>query len=217
MTRRPTLPHAHGPAGGPAQQRRDSSTRPARSSRAPRREERTGGVDLARLLSVRALLLGVVALIAFAMVFPTVRAYLGQRTELDALAAEVAAAEAREEQLNADLARWQTDAYVIAQARERLSYVMPGETAYRVIDPEVVQEESHVSSSDPDSETGLALPVGGSAAPWYTTVWESVQLAGEAPLPGGGSAGTEASDGELGPAEDPATGTAEDPADEGDG
>ncbi len=176
-----------------------------------------GGGELARLLSVRALLLGIVALIAFAIVFPTVRAYLGQRAQLDQLAAEVAAAEAREEQLGSELDRWRTDAYVVAQARERLSYVMPGETAYRVIDPEVVTEESHVSSADPGSDSGLALPVGGATAPWYTTVWESVQLAGEAPLPSDGSSdaagdGDGSTDVELGPVEDPATGTAEEPA-----
>ena len=192
MTRRPPTPRARGAASAPAPPRRGAprDARPAgsRSTARPRRaaatREPSRAGDLARLLSVRALLLGVVVLIAFAMVFPTVRAYLSQRAELDALAAEVSAAEAREADLTSQLARWDTDAYVIAQARERLSYVMPGETAYRVIDPGTVTEESHVSSADPGSDTGLALPVGGTVAPWYTTIWGSVQLAGEAPVPG---------------------------------
>lgn len=159
---------------------------------------------------MRALLLGVVVLIGFAMVFPTVRAYLAQRAELDALSAEVSAAEARAADLEAQLARWDTDAYVIAQARERLSYVMPGETAYRVIDPESVTEESHVASSDPGSDSGLALPAGGSVAPWYTTIWGSVQLAGEAPLPQGATGASDGStDGSTG---DGSGSTAGDPA-----
>ncbi len=197
MTRRPPTPRARGAASAPAPPRR-SAPRDARrgGSRATSRPGRTGATrepsragDLARLLSVRALLLGVVVLIGFAMVFPTVRAYLAQRAQLDSLAAEVAASEAREADLQSQLARWDTDAYVIAQARERLSYVMPGETAYRVIDPGSVAEESRVSSSSPDSDTGLALPTGGAVAPWYTTIWSSVQLAGEAPVPrGAGSA-----------------------------
>ncbi len=128
--------------------------------------------------------LGIVLLLAFAMVFPTMRAYLAQRSTLAALSADVAAAESREDDLRAELDRWDTDAYVIAQARSRLSYVMPGETAYRVIDPQTVVEETRVSSTDPGSDNGLALPGGSSVAPWYATIWASVQMAGEAPVDG---------------------------------
>ena len=143
------------------------------------------------------------------MVFPTVRAYLGQRAMLDDLTAQVTAAEAREEQLAAQLDRWQTDAYVIAQARERLSYVMPGETAYRVIDPESVLDPGLTSSAEPGAETGLALPAGGAVAPWYTTIWDSVTIAGEAPVPGDDSvvppAGTAVEDEGTGGPAAPAT------------
>lgn len=210
MTRRPPTPRDRGAASAPAPPRRSAprdtrqgGSRPAsRPRRTTTSRETSRAGDLARLLSVRALLLGVVVLIAFAMVFPTVRAYLAQRTQLDSLAAEVTASEAREADLKSQLARWDTDAYVIAQARERLSYVMPGETAYRVIDPGSVAEESHVSSAIPDSESGLALPAGGTVAPWYTTIWGSVQLAGEAPVPQGTKAATGgATDGDSTPGE----------------
>lgn len=153
-----------------------------------------GRGELARLLSVRALLLGVVLLIAFAMVFPTVRAYLAQRAMLGSLQAQVVAAEAREKQLRTDLGRWEVDAYVVAQARERLSYVMPGEKAYRVIDPQSVAEPAQVVGSTPGTEGGVALPIGGASAPWYATVWESVGLAGEAPVPGEQGAGQQSDD-----------------------
>jgi len=129
------------------------------------------------------MVLGVVLLVAFSMLFPTVRAYLGQRAELDALASEVDAAEQQQEQLAADLDRWGTDAYVAAQARARLSYVLPGETAYRVIDPEVVVDEPALSGETTVTGSGPALPPGGAEAPWYATVWESVQLAGAASVP----------------------------------
>jgi cell division protein FtsB len=131
------------------------------------------------VLSVRTVLLGIVLLLAFAMVFPTMRAYLSQRATLAGLNADVVAAEAREQELQDQLRRWDTDAYVIAQARSRLSYVMPGETAYRVIDPEIVVEENRVSSADPGSDNGLALPSDAAVAPWYSTIWASVQLAGQ--------------------------------------
>jgi cell division protein FtsB len=125
------------------------------------------------------MVLGVVLLAGFALLFPTARAYLGQRAELEALAADVAAAEQREEALRAELDRWNDPAYVAAQARERLSYVMPGETSYRVIDPEIVRDEGSVEGEI----SGPTVPSDAEAAPWYTSVWESVRLAGEAELP----------------------------------
>ncbi|HWS59042.1 MAG TPA: septum formation initiator family protein, partial [Actinotalea sp.] len=171
------------------------------------------GRSIARLLSVRAMVLGVVLLVSFSMLFPTVRAYLGQRAELDALAAQVVAAEQREEQLATDLDRWGTDAYVAAQARERLSFVLPGETAYRVIDPEVVVEQVDVESQVPGGVTGPALPPGGAVAPWYATVWESVQLAGAAAVPTG--APDQAAEDTAEVPVEPSSDEPPDPADEG--
>ena len=132
------------------------------------------------MLSVRALALGVVLLVAFSVLLPTVRAYLGQRAELESLAAEVAAMEQNHEELQAELDRWSDEAYVAARARERLSFVMPGETAYRVIDPETVTEPPAVEDEGPLA--GPALPAGSALQPWYTTVWESVRIAGEVPV-----------------------------------
>ncbi len=148
------------------------------------------------MLSVRALALGVVLLVAFSVLLPTVRAYLGQRAELDALADEVAAMEQREDELQAELDRWEDDAYVAARARERLSFVLPGETAYRVIDPETVTEPP-AADNEPGPFTGPALPAGGALQPWYTTVWESVQIAGAAPADG-----PSASEGGAGPGDE---------------
>jgi cell division protein FtsB len=130
------------------------------------------------------MVLGVVLLAGFSLLFPTVRAYLGQRAELDALAADVAASEQRAENLRAELDRWDDPAYVAAQARQRLSYVMPGETSYRVIDPEIVQDEAPAEDPTGDA-TGPRVPTGADVAPWYTSVWESVRIAGETELSGG--------------------------------
>ena len=156
-------------ASGPGRSREGAAGRPAGSQRPPSR---------ARILSVRSLVLGVTLLVGFMIVFPTVRVYLGQQQRLAALSAEVTAAEQHEKDLQGELDRWGTGAYVAAQARERLGYVMPGETAYRVIDPETVAEAPAVRSTDPEAVSGAALPIGGSAAPWYSTIWDSVTLAG---------------------------------------
>lgn len=185
---RRSRPRRADPGASPAPPRRPGASKPP-SAPPPRTvEHRDAGeaqpARLVRLLSVRALVLGVVALIAFTLLFPSVRAYLGQRAELDALEAEVAAAHREEEDLRAELERWQEPAYVQAQARDRLSYVFPGETAYRVIDPEVVPETPVVEGSA-TPETGAALPIGGSGTPWYTTIWESIEIAGTVDPPEG--------------------------------
>jgi cell division protein FtsB len=131
-----------------------------------------------RLFTVRALVLFVVLLVAFVLLFPTVRAHLGQQAENRELAREVASARERTEDLEGELERWDDPAYVAAQARERLAFVRPGETAYRVVDPEVVPDPT--APAIPDAGTGPTLVPQGSTAPWYGTVWESVRVAGEA-------------------------------------
>jgi hypothetical protein len=120
-----------------------------------------------------------VLLAGFTLLFPTVRAYLGQQAELRALATQVTTAEQDEESLEQELDRWQDPAYVAAQARARLGYVMPGETSYRVIDPEVVAEDP-AADGGAEPTAGPAVPAGGALAPWYQTIWESVQAAGGA-------------------------------------
>ncbi len=129
-----------------------------------------------RLFTVRALVLLVVLSIAFVLVFPTLRQYLDQQVQLDALRAEVTAAEQNNEDLQAELDRWSDPAYVEAQARERLAFVMPGERALRVSDPEVVEGDSTTTTdttTDTTDETS-------STEPWYAQIWDSVQVAGAA-------------------------------------
>lgn len=171
-TVRPGTPTAR--PGAPADR---SATRPPQRPTGPQRTatapepapRRVGGIP------IRMLVLGVVVLMAFAVLFPTVRAFLSQRNDLNRLEEQVLQAEATEGELRAELDRWQDPAFVVAQARERLQYVLPGETSYRVIDPEVVVEQSGDAEA---SATGPTVPVGAEPRPWYLTVWQSVVEAG---------------------------------------
>ncbi|MFI2753401.1 septum formation initiator family protein [Cellulomonas sp. P22] len=133
-----------------------------------------------RLFTARVMVLGVVLMIAFVLVFPTLRSYLTQRVELEQLNAQVEDARARNEELTAAVARWSDDAYVIAQARERLAFVLPGETAYRVEDPENAPSTTAAPDTDvPDTDVPGATDGAGSATgtPWYAAVWDSVRIA----------------------------------------
>lgn len=162
----PTRPASARPAS------RTGST-PARG--VPRAEQVQ--VRVPRLFTARVMVLGVVLMIAFVLVFPTLRSYLTQRVELEQLNAQVEDARARNEDLTAAVARWSDDAYVIAQARERLAFVLPGETAYRVEDP----ESAPSTATDPEADVPGTTTGSGesSSTPWYSAIWDSVRIADE--------------------------------------
>lgn len=105
----------------------------------------------------------------------SLRVWFDQHQQISALQQEIRDREARVNQLDDEIARWTDDAYVRAQARQRLGWVMPGEIGYRVIGadgkPVGVQPEP----------TG---PVGAQAdrePTWYTKLWGSVEGAGKTP------------------------------------
>src|SRR5690625_3433076 len=110
---------------------------------------------------------------AFVLITPTLRAYVRQQEELRELNTELAQAQEEAENLDAAIRRWNNEEFIRSQARERFGFVMPGETRYRVIDPETVAGE------EPELESDLvaSIPVG--SGPWYVDVWESVNIAGE--------------------------------------
>ncbi len=120
----------------------------------------------------RVLILAVVLLGAFVVTFPSLRGYLSQQAQYDAIVKELDRARATSATLEAELAQWQDDDYVRSQARERLSYVMPGETTYVVVGAEQFEDETEHARAKAD---------GARARPWYETLQESVQEAGGAP------------------------------------
>ncbi|MDN4475597.1 septum formation initiator family protein [Demequina sp. SYSU T00192] len=123
-------------------------------------------------------IVGVVVLAA-AVVLPSLRAYFRQQEELASLRAEAVAAQESVDDLTAEVKRWDDPAFVVAQARERLAYVFPGETPYRVIDPETVEGAAEGS---PAAEDPAEIDESGT---WYTRLWDSVETAGEAKVGGG--------------------------------
>jgi len=129
----------------------------------------------ATLLSWRTLVLAGVLGLAFALVWPSVRVYNEQQVSNSALVAERDAAQAQVDDLDAQLARWQDPAFVVAQARERLAYVYPGETPYRVVDPDVARPAA--AGSVDEAANGDATD----GEPWFGRMWASVEAAGAEP------------------------------------
>lgn len=131
---------------------------------APRRSRLTGRAAV--LVLVLALLT-----ISYAS---SMRAYLQQRSQINDLRDQIALRESKISDLEREKRRWEDPAYVRAQARD-LNYVMPGETAYVVLDENGEPVEQETSLGHPPSAE-RSVPQA-----WWRTAWESVELAGDPP------------------------------------
>jgi cell division protein FtsB len=133
--------------------------RPGRSTGQPRRSP----------LTPRAAVLALIVLGLLTSAALPLREYLNQRSQIAELEQAQAQARQRVADLRAERERLQDPAYVAAEARRRLHFVLPGETAYVVLVPEDLP-----SAQEPDPAA--------SEAPWYSQLWRSVQQA-DRPVP----------------------------------
>ena len=110
----------------------------------------------------------VVCMLAISLAYP-LREYLAQRAEIAHYRAQVAQQQDRVAALERARDRWRDPQFVEAQARERLQYVMPGETAYVVLGP-----------GERPSTDGMvkALPAEQVREPWFADLWHSIEVAG---------------------------------------
>jgi cell division protein FtsB len=126
----------------------------------------TGTPVPARGFSGRMLALAVVLVTITILLAPSVRIFIEQRSEIAALEKEIAAEQKTQSQLERELARWEDPEYIKQQARDRIFYVMPGETRYLVTGTEGLSEsEKHASVAAPPN------------LPWVDALWDSVKRA----------------------------------------
>ena len=129
------------------------------------------GTDGLAAPTTHAISLVVVLLLAFVVTFPSLRGYLSQRARYDAVVSDIARAQATSAALEEELALWQDDDYVKSRARERLAYVMPGETTYVVVGADRFRNDAASSATSADASEHR---------PWYEVVRESARVAGGA-------------------------------------
>lgn len=138
---------------------------PARAERRDSQLRRQG------LTGRAAVLVLVVCAIVVSAALP-LRELLAQRGEISALEQQQEQARARVEALEAEKARLGDPAYVAAEARRRLHFVLPGETSYVLVLP------SPKPGAVDDADAGAV-----SDEPWYSQVWGSVEVADAPPEP----------------------------------
>lgn len=133
-----------------------SSRRPDRASKRGQvespRPKRTGPFASGVTMSMRALILVIVAAIALLVAVPVVLQWADQQRSRQALLGELEEAKATRIALEQDLKNWDNEEYVAAQARTRLGYVQRGETQFSVADapvPEETEEDVAASKGPP--------------------------------------------------------------------
>lgn len=112
-------------------------------------------------------------MLAVIVITPTLSNYLEQQQQLRELNVSVENAEARIRALETEALLWNDDDYVAAQARERLGYVRPGEVLYVVNDPDAGTAEDERRAMEIELEYNRRA-----STPWFTTMWDSVSIAG---------------------------------------
>lgn len=116
-------------------------------------------------LTRRAVILGaVVVVMLLSAAFP-LQEYLQQRAEIAELEAVHDRAQDRVSVLEQERRRLQDPAFVAAEARRRLHFVLPGETAYVLVD-----QPPPLPGADADAPAGRD-------APWFSQLWGSVREA----------------------------------------
>ena len=121
-------------------------------------------------LTGRAAMLAVaVCMLAISLAYP-LREYLAQRGDISEYKTRVAEQQQRVGELEKARERWNDPAYVEAQARERLRYVMPGEIVYVVLEADKAPAPDGVVTKTPEKAE---------RSPWFSDLWHSVEAAGK--------------------------------------
>ena len=111
-----------------------------------------------------AMFMGVLALIMAGMAVITAvipfRQILEQQARVEGVSVELARINLENELLNGEVQALQTPEEIERLAREKLGYVMPGETAYVVLEPE---ETLATTPAAPIAEV--------EDVPWYAAIW----------------------------------------------
>jgi len=167
---------------------RTTTAGPGRTTKRPRAGSRASAAEPAAIepaprpslpvlrrglgMTRRAMALIVVLVVLVLSYASSLRIYLGQQHELAVAQQQIRERSDRIADLEAEARRWNDPAYVKAQARERLGWVMPGEVGYRVIgaDGEPIGGGVTIESQE-------TLPAGEHDPMWWDRLWGSLRTA----------------------------------------
>ncbi|WP_240183746.1 FtsB family cell division protein [Leifsonia aquatica] len=127
-----------------------------------------------------------ILVLAVVILAPTLQAFAQQRAQIADQQAAVDALTSQVDAAKAQRARWNDPSYIRAQARDRLYYVMPGETSYLVVDdrpPAAAHADDAVSSKIQKTRTDWVGSLFGSFMGAGLTEATPQQLSGQGGTP----------------------------------
>lgn len=163
------------PASAPSREKQATSRR-ARAAKPLRAEvAETPAQELATPVAAHSfsghfITFAIVLVIIALSVYNPLTSFIRQNNEINDAKASIAALQAEQDSLNAQVSWWQDDNYVKQQAKSRLFYVQPGETPYLVVGLDSTSE-----LADDTSASAKTAPEDS----WTTKLWGSLQLAAE--------------------------------------
>ena len=180
--RRPKPKPKAEPKKEPSASRAPSAAKPAAKSRTLRQpvqlatSETAAGTWLRglRLSGFSFVMMGILVL-AVIVLAPSVRTYAEQRQQIDELRATVAAQEADVDNLKDERERWNDRTFVTTQARDRLSYVMPGDVSF------LVENDIGAPVDGSADAAAVSTAIQDTEVDWVDSMFRSVMTAGLAP------------------------------------
>lgn len=137
------------------------------SSEEVRERRARGGVRITQ----HAIILTLVLIILLASYATTLRVYFIQRQQIAQTREQIAQHEQTISSLNDEVARWDDPEYVKTQARDRLGWVVPGETGYQVVD------ENNQPYGGGSRIGAAQLPEDEYPETWWEKLWRTVAIA----------------------------------------
>lgn len=122
-----------------------------------KRAKRRGSGPIAFFVAFLIVVVGAIQLVS------SIYNYAMNLSELNGLKRQEAALSAKKQDLENDISRWNDNAYVTAQARERLGFVFPGEQAIHVEHPEAVTGVKPKSDNTDQADVSSDKQI----LPWY--------------------------------------------------
>jgi len=116
-----------------------------------------------------------ILVLAVVVLAPSLRTYGEQRQEIDRLKAAVTDQQDTVDHLKSERERWNDRTFITTQARERLSYVLPGDISFLVIN------DLKLPVTGLKGDTPVSTDIQSTDVDWLTSVFASVMTAGLAP------------------------------------
>jgi cell division protein FtsB len=159
-----------------------SASRPGSKARTVRQPVQLASTETAagnwlrglRLSGFSFVMMGILVL-AVIVLAPSVRTYAEQRQQIDELRATVAEQEADVDNLKDERERWNDRTFVTTQARDRLSYVMPGDVSFLVLNDTGATVDGSADTA------AVSTAIQDTEVDWVDSMFRSVMTAGLAP------------------------------------